>query len=157
MKLSEFKNHLTSISTLVFVQANGVTVPKHFHITEVGLTTKHFIDCGGTVRIEKNISFQLWVANDLDHKLECNKLQRIISASEKLFENKDFDIEIEYQTETIGRYGLEISDEQFMLIPKETNCLAKDHCEIPQEKTKLKLSEIQTKSLSCCAPNITCC
>lgn len=157
MKLSEFKNHLSTISTLVFVQVNGVSVPKHFHITEVGLTTKHFIDCGGTVRKEKNISFQLWVANDLDHKLESENLQRIISASEKLFENEDFDIEIEYQTETIGLYGLEISGDQFMLTPKKTNCLAKDHCGVPQEKTKLKLSEIQTSSLSCCAPNTTCC
>ena len=157
MKFSEFKTHLTTISTLVFVEANGVSVPKHFHITEMGLTTKHFIDCGGTVRTEKNISFQLWVANDLDHKLESDKLKRIISASEKLFENEDLDVEIEYQTETIGRYGLEINGEQFMMTPKETNCLAKDHCGIPQEKTKLKLSEIQTSSLSCCASNITCC
>ena len=50
MKLSELKNKLSTVSNLTFVQPNGVFVPRHFHITEIGLVTKHFIDCGGTVR-----------------------------------------------------------------------------------------------------------
>jgi len=32
---------------------NGTMVPEHFHVTEVGVVTKHFIDCGGTVRNER--------------------------------------------------------------------------------------------------------
>jgi hypothetical protein len=40
-------------------------VPEHFHVTEVGVVTKDFIDCGGTVRHEKVANFQLWDANDL--------------------------------------------------------------------------------------------
>ena len=31
-----------------------------FHITEVGQVNKRFIDCGGTKRDEKLISFQLF-------------------------------------------------------------------------------------------------
>ena len=46
MKLSQFKQHLDTVSALNFVQPNGNFVPNHFHITEAGLTTKHFIDAG---------------------------------------------------------------------------------------------------------------
>jgi hypothetical protein len=157
MKLSEFKSQLNTVSELNFVQPNGVLVPSHFHITEAGLTTKHFIDCGGTVRTEKTISFQVWVANDTNHKLEPSKLQKIIGLSESLFNNEDLDIEVEYQADTIGRYGVDFNGEQFILTPKETNCLAKDHCGIPPEKMKLNLSEVQTSASSCCAPNGGCC
>jgi hypothetical protein len=50
MKLSQFKLQLSSLSNLNFVLPNGTIIPKHFHVTEVGQITKHFIDCGGTVR-----------------------------------------------------------------------------------------------------------
>ena len=157
MKLSQFKQHLDTLSTINFVQANGAFVPGHFHITEAGLTTKHFIDCGGTVRTEKTISLQLWVANDLSHKLEPQKLQKIISLSENLFGNEDLEMEVEYQTETISRYGLEFDGNAFILTPKQTDCLAKDNCGVPKEKQKLILAEIQTNQASCCTPRSGCC
>ena len=59
MKLSKFINHLESMKDLKFVLENGTVVPKHFHVTELGLSSKHFIDCGGTVRKEEKIIFQL--------------------------------------------------------------------------------------------------
>jgi len=172
LKLSQFKQHLDNVSQLNFVQPNGTFVPSHFHITEAGLTTKHFIDCGGTVRKDKTINFQVWVAEDTTHRLEPNKLQKIISLSEKLFGNEDLEIEVEYQTEfsevptpiksntnswqTIGRYGLDIDGENFLLTAKETDCLAKDNCGVPEAKQKLELSELQTQK-SCCAPGSGCC
>lgn len=157
MKLSQFKQHLNTVSQLNFVQPNGAFVPKHFHITEAGVTTKHFIDCGGTVRTEKVISFQVWFANDFDHKLEPQKLQKIINIAEPLFGNEDLEIEIEYQTETISRFGLNFNGQDFLLTTKQTNCLAKDNCGIPQEKPRIKLSELQTVEGSCCSPNSGCC
>jgi hypothetical protein len=69
MKLSEIKETLKSMSAVTFVLPNGSIVPQHFHVTEVGQITKHFIDCGGTVRDEKTANFQLWEANDFDHRL----------------------------------------------------------------------------------------
>ena len=156
MKLSPFRNHLDTVSQLNFVQPNGTFVPRHFHITEAGLTTKHFIDCGGTVRTDKTINFQVWVAQDTTHRLEPNKLQKIISLSEKLFGNEDLEIEVEYQTETIGRYGLDIDGENFLLTAKETDCLAKDNCGVPEAKQKLELAELQTEK-SCCTPGGGCC
>ena len=59
MKLSEFKAALSQMSELKVLQANGQAIPAHFHITEAAFNTKHFIDCGGVERMEKNISFQL--------------------------------------------------------------------------------------------------
>jgi hypothetical protein len=157
MKLSEFKQHLDNLSQLNFVKPDGSFVPRHFHITEAGLTTKHFIDCGGTVRIEKAISFQVWTANDFKHRLEPQKLKQIIAIAEPLFGNEDLDIEIEYQTETISRFGLEFNGHNFLLTTKQTNCLAIDQCGIPTEKLKVNLSDIQKTETSCCTPGGGCC
>jgi hypothetical protein len=153
MKLSTFKHHLYNINSVNFVQPNGTLVPKHFHVTEAGLITKNFIDCGGTVRVEKVISFQVWFSNDTDHRLEPKKLLDIIALSEKLFGNEDLDIEVEYQSDTIGKYGLDFQGEEFLLTTKQTDCLAKDNCGIPQE---LKYNELETNKASC-TPGGGCC
>lgn len=157
MKLSEFKHHLDNVSHLNIVLPNGTFVPKHFHITEAGLTTKHFIDCGGTMRTEKTISFQIWSSNDFDHRLEPQKLKKIIAISEPLFGNEDLNIEIEYQTETISRFGLDFDGHNFLLITKQTNCLATELCGRQQEKAKVELSELQNNQTSGCSPNSGCC
>ena len=157
MNLSQLKNHLDEVSQLNFIQPNGNFIPSHFHITEAGLTTKNFIDCGGTARTEKTISFQLWTANDLDHRLEPKKLKNIIAIAEPLFENQDLEIEIEFQTETISRFGLDFDGINFLLTTKQTNCLAQDQCGIPSEKQKIKLADIQSIQTPKCTPGGGCC
>ncbi len=57
MKLSEIKTVLLSLENVTFELENGSFVPEHFHVTEVGEITKHFIDCGGTIRSEKVANF----------------------------------------------------------------------------------------------------
>ncbi len=59
MKLSEIKKHLSTAEAVNFELQNGTLVPEHFHVTEVGIVKKHFIDCGVTVRSEKVANFQL--------------------------------------------------------------------------------------------------
>ena len=59
MKLSEIKNKLATTEALNFRLPNGTYVPEYFHITEVGIITKDFIDCGGPMRQEKVVNFQL--------------------------------------------------------------------------------------------------
>ncbi len=157
MKLSAFKNQLDKISQLNFVQPNGTYVPRHFHITEAGLVTKHFIDCGGTVRTEKAVNLQIWVAQDFDHRLEPLKLKKILALAENLFGQEDLEVEVEFQTDTIGRYGVEFDKENFLLTTKQTDCLAKELCGLPLEKTKLILSELQSSASSCCTPGGGCC
>lgn len=157
MKLSEFKKHLESITSLNFIQTNGKVVPSHFHVTEVGQVNKHFIDCGGTVRDEKTVNFQLWEANDFDHRLAPQKLKDIIALSEKRLNLQDAEIEVEYQAETIGKFGLEFNGKDFILTSKQTNCLASDKCGIPQEKLKVSLADLSTNTQACCGPNTKCC
>ena len=159
MTLSEIKNHLKNLNTIAFVLPDGSLVPNHFHVTEVGKTTKHFIDCGGTVRQEKKVNFQLWNANDYDHRLHPEKLINIIELSEDIFNLKDLDIEVEYQGEqSIQKFGLDYKNGQFLLTSTHTNCLAKDKCGIPEKqlpKPKVKLENL--KNEPCCSPDGNCC
>lgn len=155
MKLSEFKNELINISDLMFVLPNGELVPVHFHVTEVGNNEKNYIDCGGTIRKETVISFQLWEDRDVDHRLKAEKLLNIIALSEEKLGLPDEEIEVEYQAETIGKFGVEFSNGKFQLTNKFTDCLAKDKCGIPEPKKKIALSELQNSN--CCTPNSGCC
>lgn len=122
MKLSEIKNHLSTAESVNFELENGTSVPEHFHVTEVGVITKHFIDCGGVVRNEKVANFQLWDANDFDHRLKPKKLLDIIALSEKVLGMEDLEIEVEYQAETIGKFELGFNGKVFILLSKQTNC-----------------------------------
>ena len=157
MKLSEIKTKLAELNSVDFELQNGTKVPEHFHVTEVGVVHKHFIDCGLTVRNEKIANFQLWNANDTDHRLKPQKLLNIIELSEKTLGIEDLEVEVEYQMETIGRYALEFNGKSFLLMPKFTDCLASDSCGIPQEKKKIRLSEIVVNNNSCCSPESNCC
>lgn len=157
MKLSEVKNKLNQLEKIAFQLPNGELVPNHFHITEVGKITKHFIDCGGTERKEEVVNFQLWNADDYDHRLHPDKLLSIIELSEKVLGIGDLEIEVEYQADTIGKFGLDFDGYHFLLTNKQTDCLAKDQCGIPQEKQKVKIFELQTQSTNSCAPGSGCC
>ena len=154
MKLSEVKKHLAQLEKLEFQLPNGTLVPEHFHVTEIGKINKHFIDCGGTVRQEEVINFQLWNANDYNHRLHPEKLMHIIELSEKTLALNDADIEVEYQGETIQKFGLDFDGTKFELTSKQTDCLAKDNCGISAQKPKVKLSDLQN---ACCTPNSGCC
>ena len=156
MKLSEIKQHLSHLKTIAFQLPNGDLVPNHFHVTEVGKITKDFIDCGGKVRHEEVINFQLWEENDYDHRLHPEKLLHIIELSEKIFEFNDLEIEVEYQgKETIGKYNLDFNGEHFLLTSKLTACLAKEACGLPTEKPRIKISELG--KTTACTPNSGCC
>ena len=156
MTLSEIKNHLKDIKKIGFQLPDGSLVPSHFHVTEVGKITKNFIDCGGTLRHEEIVNFQLWNANDYDHRLHPEKLIEIIALSEEILKIKDLEIEVEYQGATIGKYGLDFDGTNFLLINSQTDCLAKDNCGIPEEKQKVVLSAIETTASSC-DPSSGCC
>ncbi|WP_028281837.1 DUF6428 family protein [Olleya marilimosa] len=156
MTLSEIKKHLSQLETISFTLPDGSLVPNHFHVTEVGKVTKHFIDCGGTVREEKKVNFQLWNANDYDHRLHPEKLVKIITLSEDIFNLQDLEIEVEYQGEqTIQKFGLEFQNNSFQLTSLVTDCLAKDKCGIPEPKQKLQFSDLQSGET--CTPGSGCC
>lgn len=148
MKLSEIKNILPGLDTVVFQLENGTFVPEHFHVTEVGKITRHFIDCGGTIRKESVVNFQLWNADDYEHRLKPAKLLHIIQLSENKLGITDTTIEVEYQTETIGKYDLDFDGRHFILKNKQTACLAADACGLHDDQN--------TQKKACCSSDSGC-
>ena len=151
MKLSQVKALLPTLENVQFKLEDGTMVPDHFHVTEIGMVSKHFIDCGSTIRQEKLVNFQLWNANDTDHRLKPSKLLHIIELSEKALEMEDSEVEVEYQSDTIGRYELAFDGTDFILKSKNTACLASDKCGVPSETPEYNIS------VSGCSPGSGCC
>jgi hypothetical protein len=150
MKISEMKQSLAGLVN--FRLPTGDYLPSHFHVTEVGLVSKHFIDCGGVERRETVANFQLWEAGDYDHRLAPQKFLHILKLSEKILGSEDLDIEVEYQQDTIGKFGLAFDGTDFVLTPKQTACLAQDACGIAEHQ--IALPQLQT---ACCTPGGGCC
>ena len=148
MKLSEVKKALTQTDELIFVEPAGGIVPRHFHITEVGRVDKHFIDCGGTIRKEARINFQLFTADDIDHRLSAQKLRDILRISEEHLPLGDEEIEVEYQAGTIGKFGLSFDGRAFHLTNTQTACLASDQCGIKPKK-RISLKDLSSQK-NCC-------
>ncbi|MDM1401298.1 DUF6428 family protein [Myroides odoratimimus] len=150
MKLSEVKVVLEKLDRVDFQFEDGTFVAEHFHVTEVGQVTKKFIDCGGTIREEVKVSFQLWNADDYQHRLKAGKLLNIIRLSETKLGIVDGEIEVEVQgKETIGKYFLAFNGTHFLLKNTLTACLAEDACGITPSS--------QAAPTSCCDPNTGYC
>ncbi len=146
MKLSEIKTLLPNLDNVAFSLEDGTFVPEHFHVTEVGVVHKRFIDCGGKMREEKVANFQLWNADDNEHRLKPGKLLHIIQLCEERLGMADLEIEVEYQRDTIGKYMLDHNGDHFVLVSKQTACLAKETCGVES-------TAIQTG----CTPGGGCC
>jgi len=160
MKLSELKSYLKEQERPVFFLPDGKMVESHYHITEVGETTKRFMDCGGTLRSEKTISLQLWSSIDLHHRLSSEKLLRILELSEQKLELSDDEVHVEYQGKSaIERYTLKASDKGLSLHGTETACLAKENCGIPPvlQQAAKTINEGAKAVSACCSPDSDCC
>lgn len=147
MKLNELKAVLKDggdkLMTMM-VPGSGA-VPAHFHVTEVGLVNKRFIDCGGTVRESSSYLLQIWVAHDVDHRLKASKLAKIIEMAGKHLGDNDHDVQLEYGEQAAATYDIAAhsighGDVTFFLTGKKTDCLAPDKC-----------------GVSACAPGSGCC
>lgn len=156
MTVEQIKSLLKDSKTIGFQLPDGSLVPAHFHVTEVGKIRKDFIDCGGTVRQEEVANFQLWEADDYDHRLHPEKLVHIIQLSQDKLGIGDLDIEVEYQGATIGKYGLDYNGQNFLLTTKQTDCLAREKCAVPDDKMKMDLS-MMAADAGACTPGGGCC
>lgn len=142
MKLSAFIVALDQHpdENLAILLPSGKSVPAHFHITEVGRTEKHFVDCGGKIRHLAFASLQVWVADDVNHRLPARKLATIIDEAERILGTDDPDMQIECQEGTIGLFSVEGSEVKdgsliFALANKQTACLALEVC-VPDSSGK---------------------
>ncbi len=149
MKVSTLKDSLDSLEQVTFVLPNGSHVPPHFHVTEVGIISKHYVDCGGTVRKESTANFQLWSADDFEHRIDPKTIVEIIQIAENSLGLEDLEVEVEYQSDTVGKYGLAFDGTRFQLTPTKTDCLAKEKCGIPEET--------EDTSDTSCNPSSGCC
>lgn len=157
MTLEQIKEILPTLENVEFQLEDGTFVPEHFHVTEVGQINKKFIDCGGVIREEAVVNFQLWNADDYEHRLKPGKLLNIIKLSEEKLGIDNNEIEVEYQSNTIGKYDLEFNGKVFVLKSKTTACLAQDACGIPSEKLKKNLAELPVINANTCTPGGGCC
>jgi hypothetical protein len=62
---------------------------------------------------------------------------------------EDLEVEVEYQSDTVGKYGLAFDGTRFQLTPTKTDCLAKEKCGIPEET--------EDTSNASCNPSSGCC
>lgn len=120
-------------SRVEFYLPNGNQVPTHFHITDVGSVFRHFIDCGAQVRNESYVQMQLWLGTDIDHRLNCDTVLKILNHSgavlEKLPDLQSTDVIIEYKDVVPSQYPvarIEQTDQvvKIHLQASDTQCLA---------------------------------
>mgnify|MGYP001441405911 FL=1 len=156
MKLLEIKESLLTIDKIDFQLPNGASIPSHFHITEIGKFSKHFIDCGGKVRREDTVNFQLWEANDFQHRLSSKDFLEIITLAENKLGIENLNIEVAYQRYTIGKYGLSFNGQYFLLTNKLTDCLDPEKCGITDSKPKIRISQLRN-SKNNSTPDSGCC
>jgi hypothetical protein len=107
----------------------GREVPAHFHVTEIGRVEKVFVDCGGALRMNNYCSMQIWVANDVDHRITPKKLHDMICKSEALVSLNDLPVMIEYGEEVVSLYELkDVRYGRLYMEPKKAECLAPEVC-----------------------------
>lgn len=143
MKLKEFKDLLEANRDKKFLLQlpDQTQVPLSFHITEVGHMDKKFIDCGGKVHSVQTCQLQVWVGEDIDHRLNAGKLADILKLAKSVVPNDEIDLEIEYEAALISQYPVRnywVSDDAVTLnlATKHTDCLAKEICLIPSSCSK---------------------
>jgi hypothetical protein len=135
MKLKELKALLDNNSKKQFLLKlpNDKEVPQSFHITEVGFVTKSFIDCGGKRHIVETCQLQVWIGPDIDHRIETDKMRKILEVSASVLPNDLLDVEVEYEDQVISQYPISkavITEASvtLCLTTKHTDCLAKELC-----------------------------
>ena len=140
MTVSEFLAILVANpgAKMHFMLPDQSFVPAHYHITEIGRVHKDFIDCGGTVRSLTSCMLQVWVASDVDHRLETTKLAKIMEIARPLLKFDDLPVEVEYEDAVVAQYplgGAEVTPSGilFYLGTKHTACLAPEKCGVGGE------------------------
>lgn len=138
MKLSEFKTLLKNEGDKHFrlQLPDGSPVPVSFHVTEVGRVQKTFIDCGGTLRETVACQLQVWVGEDVDHRIEARKAAAILEKAKPFLSDESIPVEIEYEDKVLSQYTIEsyksgVGSVVLKLAPKHTECLAPELCGIP--------------------------
>ena len=158
MTLLEFKTLLELNREKAFrlQLPDETSVPISFHITEVAVVEKTFIDCGGTRRQSKTCQLQAWVGPDRDHRIASGKMADILALAATFLEG-ELPFEIEYESTTFSQYpvsGARVSDDAvtLLLTTKHTACLAPELCLVPSasSETTIPVSSCGCEPSGCC-------
>lgn len=133
---------------------DGSPVPVSFHVTEVGRVQKTFIDCGGKLRESVACQLQIWVGEDVEHRIEAQKAAAILEKAKSFLPDDTIPVEIEYEKDVISQYTIEAAESHadsvvLTLAPKHTQCLAMELCGVPDKSGK--------EQSACCTPSSGCC
>lgn len=142
MKLHELKDALRNNPDLLprFVLPDGDLIPAHAHLTEVGYSAKHSIDCGGVIGHHETVVLQMHVGTDLEHRLTSDRFARILDSSSRVVPHDNLEVEVEHDCCVVARYpvkkiapGWESVD--VMLAKNKTQCLARVRAETAEAST----------------------
>jgi hypothetical protein len=137
MKLSEFQTQLRAHpdASVIVALPDGGTVPRHFHVTEVGHVAKQFVDCGGKFRAVETCVLQTWVrtAKDDGHRLTAGKLDYIVGLAQRILPSAELPVEVEYEDGVVSQFPIESitvtgAELTVHLGLKHTDCLARERC-----------------------------
>lgn len=137
MKLLEFRTLLSQHPSAIlrFQRPDGIFLPTHAHVSEVARVEKHYIDCGGVLRADAFCRLQIWVADDLDHRLDAGKLLSIFGKAGPVQLRDDLEVDVEHEVGFVTQMPLESVTEQggelvLRLGLRHTDCLAQDRCQV---------------------------
>lgn len=155
MRLHELKSLLSAEGHKHFrlQLPDGSPVPMSFHVTEIGRVQKTFIDCGGTMRENIACQLQVWVGEDVDHRIEARKASAILEKAKAFLPDETIPVEIEYEDKVISQYTIESHESSvdsviLRLAHKHTECLAPELCKVPVSG--------RSQAASCCGPSACC-
>jgi hypothetical protein len=160
MKLSEFKTQLGAhpAAHVVISLPGGGTMPRHFHVTEVGHVARTFVDCGGKFRAVESCVLQTWTASEYDdgHRLTAGKLQFILGLADSILPSGELPVEVEFEDGVISQFPVdEISftapDLTLHLGSKHTDCLARERCGVKDGES----CAAETGAEACCGSSAT--
>ena len=170
MTLQEFKTLLQENGGKSFeiVLPTGDGVPMQFHITEIGRVEKTFFDCGGTLRTRTTCQLQAWVGPDDDHRIQTDKMGRMLERCAEIVPDATLPLELEYEMESgfVSQFPVadfEVSEGAVVLHlgMRHTECLAPELCIVPanvpaSKGISLSLSPVESSGACSCGPTGCC-
>jgi hypothetical protein len=159
MKTNDFISELRAAPDhgLLFVDANGHTVPSGYHLTELKAASFDTVDCGGQANKWQETIVQLWVPSAAhDDYMTSAKFLKIFDRVRGMIPLAvDAEIRIEYGDENFfpSTYHVRsITRDQnttcVLLAPPQTTCKARD---------RRVAASSATEAQSCCAPQRESC
>lgn len=137
MKTNEFIAALRAApqNELIFVDREGRTVHRGFHLTELKAASVQTVDCGGQTNQWQETIVQLWVPSepDDDYMTAVKFLKIFDKVSGMILLNLEAEIRIEYGDENFfpSTYNVRSvapgpDTTRVLLIPPSTTCKARD-------------------------------